>query len=139
MSSTKNMGSLHGGGMVYNGLNMVRLAFWNASFSSYDYFYLLLSSSYLALSAKCTIFFVRQRFVYLVICLSIIFGSSCAWKVAETKNRIIKKATDFMDFVFQYWDTNVSYLVVSSIMKKRLSKKSISLSFRPQWRNLRCW
>jgi len=41
-----------------NGLNMVRLAFQHSNFSIYYYVSLSLSSSYLALSAKCPIFFV---------------------------------------------------------------------------------
>ena len=49
-----------------NGLNMVRLAFWNASFSTYYKSYLLLSSSILALSAKCTIFFVVNSFYSII-------------------------------------------------------------------------
>ena len=44
--------------MKHNGLNMVRLAFQRSKFSGLHYVYLLLSSSFLALSAKCTIFFV---------------------------------------------------------------------------------
>jgi len=45
-----------------NGLNMVRLAFQRSKFSGLHYVYLLLSSLVLALSAKCTIFFVVVRF-----------------------------------------------------------------------------
>jgi len=44
--------------MPHNVLNMVRLAFQRSKFSVYYYVYLLLSSLFLALSAKCTIFFV---------------------------------------------------------------------------------
>jgi hypothetical protein len=50
--------------MKHNGLNMVRLAFQRSKFSIYCYFYLLLSSLILALSAKCTIFFVTGRNYY---------------------------------------------------------------------------
>ncbi len=46
----------------YNGLNMVRLAFQHSNLPIYYYIYLLISSSILALSAKCTIFFVGNRF-----------------------------------------------------------------------------
>ena len=46
--------------MTPNGLNMVRLAFQCSKFSIYYYVYLLLSPSYLALSAKCTIFGVTN-------------------------------------------------------------------------------
>jgi len=52
--------------MLHNGLNMVRLAFQRSIFSIYNYVYLLLLSSYLALSAKCTIFFVCAQHGHLV-------------------------------------------------------------------------
>ena len=41
---------------------MVRLAFQRSNLSIYYYVYLLLSSSFLALSAKCTIFVVVGRY-----------------------------------------------------------------------------
>jgi hypothetical protein len=44
--------------IAYNDLNMVCLAFQHSNFSIYYYVDLLLSYSFLALSAKCTIFFV---------------------------------------------------------------------------------
>jgi hypothetical protein len=45
-----------------HGLNMVRLAFQCSNFSNYYYVSLLLSSSILVLSAKCTIFIVIAWF-----------------------------------------------------------------------------
>jgi hypothetical protein len=50
--------------LAYNGLNMVRLAFQYSKLSIYYYVYLYLSSSFLALSAKCTIFFVVCCLIY---------------------------------------------------------------------------
>ena len=53
--------------MVANVPNMVRLAFQRSNFSAYYYVYLLLSSSILVLSAKCTIFFVSKCFFCVII------------------------------------------------------------------------
>lgn len=44
-----------------NGLNILRLAFILAKFSFYNYSHLLLKSSILVLSAKCTILYFTQR------------------------------------------------------------------------------
>ena len=56
-------------GVSLNGLNMVRSAFQRSKSSVYYFVYLLLSSSYLALSAKCTIFFVSLNNFYFLIYL----------------------------------------------------------------------
>ena len=48
------------------GWNMVRLAFQRSNFSIYYYVCLFLLSSFLALSAKCTIFFVSNWAFFIV-------------------------------------------------------------------------
>ena len=48
--------------MYVNVLNMRRLVFWNASFSTYHKFHLLLISSFLVLHTKCRIFCVCARY-----------------------------------------------------------------------------
>ncbi|RAJ24528.1 hypothetical protein LX77_02082 [Gelidibacter algens] len=64
-------------GITANDLNMVRLAFQRSKFSVYYFVYLLLSSSYLALSAKCTIFFVSlSNFYFLIYLLNSEFSIS---------------------------------------------------------------
>ena len=56
--------------ILANGLNMVRLAFQRSNFSILHYIYLLLSSLFLALSAKCTIFFVGKCYSITIFLIS---------------------------------------------------------------------
>ena len=90
--------------MKSNGLDMVRLAFQRSNFSIYYYLYLFLSSSLLAPSAKCAIFFVRQRFYY---------SSSFLSEILITaKTRIHNYWYSFQWFFLSYFSFNIILLLI---------------------------
>jgi hypothetical protein len=86
---------------------MVRLAFQRSYLSIYNYVSLLLSSSILELSAKCTIFFVVWRYYSFGLSSFIFFFNLKPVAIIIIEMKIIKRQTTINDAI------NVSYVVFS--------------------------